>query len=438
MTGRVRWALLGSAVAATSVVGAVATAAGATADSAPGSQLGSFSLYASAPGVEWTYDSPTAPTHPEMDSEVPETIARLQPGPVGYALGTVAWPGTLIANGGSTAGLVGLTLPQPLAANANEPVRAEARTGSGPPTVTNDSYPGIHMTASATEQDVSGYAVVNGTTGPAPSSSSGQTSSSSAVSLSGPHSVVATALSTVKDLDLAGVVKITSVVSKVTITSDGTTPKATGSTVVSGATVAGQPVSIDQSGVHVLSASAPLNAVASQIVDSAIASTGMKIEVSQPTQTLSGGVLTYNSGSLVFLWSPPGSGGQSFTATVGGSSASLQAAVGTPTTLLGATAPGSSAPVSPTASGSPSAAVGAVDSASAPLTGGASAGTGSHGANTSVTGGLTDFSLPRGISPWWLVLFLLGSVIMAGGLRRLPDRVLETDAGDCPLEAGHE
>jgi len=54
-----------------------------------------------------------------------------------------------------------------------------------------------------------------------------------------------------------------------------------------------------------------------------------------------------------------------------------------------------------------------------------------------VTGPPTDFSLPAGISPWWLVLFLLGSAIMAGGLRRLPDRVLEADdAIDCPLEAG--
>ena len=32
---------------------------------------------------------------------------------------------------------------------------------------------------------------------------------------------------------------------------------------------------------------------------------------------------------------------------------------------------------------------------------------------------------------------MLGAVIMAGGLRRLPDRVLEADeATDCPLEAG--
>ena len=437
MTPR-RRGLLGAALTGIAVIGAFVTAGGAGADSSLGSELGSFSLSASAPGVEWTYDSPTAPTHPEADSEVPESIARLQPGPVGYGLGTVVWPGTLFANGGSTAGLVGLSLPQPVAANANEPVRAEARTGSGPPTVTNDNYPGLHMTAGATEQDCSGFAVVNGTTGPAPSSSSGQTSSSSEVRLSGPHAVAATALSTVKDLDMAGVVKIASVVSQVTVTSDGTTPKASGSTVVSGATVAGQPVSIDQSGVHVVSASAPLNSVASQIVDSAIASVGMKIEVSQPSQTISDGVLSYNAGSLVFLWSPPGSGGQSFTATVGGTSATVQAAVGTPAALLG-TGPASTGPVTPAATSISSS--GSESGTSPAVVNGG--GTVSSGPGTSapggapVTGALSAFSLLSGISPWWLALFLLGSVIMAGGLRRLPDRVLEADgAADCPLEPG--
>ena len=440
MTRLSRTSCLGLAVAAVAAVGALATAGGAGADPSAGSGLGSFSLYTSAPGIEWTYDSPTAPTHPEADSEVPETIARLQPGPIGYALGTVAWPGTLAANGGSTAGLVGLTLPQPLAANANEPVRAEARTGSGPPTVTNDSYPGIHMTATATDQEVSGYAVVNGTSGPAPSSSSGQTSSSSQAQLVGATSVTATALSTVKDLDLAGVVKITSVVSQVTITSDGTTPKATGSTVVSGATIAGQPVSIDQSGVHVVTASAPLNAVASQIVNSAIASAGMKIEVSQPSQTMTGGALSYTAGSLVFFWSPPGSGGQTFTATVGGASASVQAALGTPLSLLSGVAPSAVGATGAAGSGAavPSASSGSGLSSSTPG-GGSISSTGGGTAATvsgSVGGRLTGFQLPGGLWPGWLILFLLGSGIMAFGLRRLPDRVLEADASaECQLEA---
>jgi len=402
--------------------------------------LGSYSLYASAPGVEWTYDSPTAPTHPELDAEVPETVARLQPGPVGYGLAAVAWPGTLIADGGSTAGLVGLTLPQPLAANANEPVRAEARTGSGPPTVTNDSYPGTAMTATATDQDVSGMASMAGSTGPAPSSSTGSTTSSSAVKLDGTSTVLTVATSTVKDIDLGGVVRIASVTSTATATSDGARAKVSGSTVVSGMTVAGQPVSIDQSGVHVLSSSAPLNAIASQIVNMAISSMGMKVEVSQPTQSLQAGDATYDAGSVVFYWSPPGSGGQTFTATIGGATIDLQAAAGSAVASTGAGSTGGSVGTTSGGgvggnalggtlggSGTPSPSVGA---------GSSPAGGGSVGAGTLPTLSATraSYSLARGISPLWPLLFLLASAAVAAGLRRLPDRVLDQRGTICSLE----
>jgi len=401
--------------------------------------LGSYSLYASAPGVEWTYDSPTAPTHPELDAEVPETVARLQPGPVGYGLAAVAWPGTLIADGGSTAGLVGLTLPQPLAANANEPVRAEARTGSGPPTVTNDNYPGTTMTATATNEEVSGAATMAGSTGPAPSSSTGSTSSSSDVKLEGTNTVITAATSTVKDINLGGVVKIASVTSSATATSDGTHAKVTGSTVVSGMTVAGQPVSVDQSGVHVISSSAPLNAIASQIVNTAIAGMGMKIEVSQPTQSTDSGDANYDAGSMVFYWSPPGSGGQTFTATIGGATIALQAAPGSAVSSTGvgattgavATGGGGTANSAPgsglTTSGS---------SSSAPAAGSAPTPTSGGGAGTAPTLSVSraSFSLPGGVSPVWPILFLLGSAAIAAGLRRLPDRVLEEGGAACSLE----
>ncbi|HVA44517.1 MAG TPA: hypothetical protein VNF50_13630 [Acidimicrobiales bacterium] len=403
--------------------------------------LGSYSLYATAPGVEWTYDSPTAPTHPEMDSEVPETVARLQPGPVGYGLATVAWPGTLIADGGSTAALVGLTLPQPLAANANEPVRAEARTGSGPPTVTNDSYPGMGMTATATDQEVSGMASMAGATGPAPSSSTGSTTSSSDVKLEGPTTVITVATSTVKDIDLGGVVKIASVTSTASATSNGTRAKVSGSTVVSGMTVAGQPVSIDQSGVHVLSSSAPLNAVASEIVNTAITGMGMKIEVSQPAQSLQAGDATYDAGSVVFYWSPPGSGGQTFTATIGGATINLQAAPGSAiaSTGVGSIA-GSVAPTSGGAAGGSSLGTGPASSGSSspsPTVGaGSSPAGGAAGSGTPPTLSATpaSYSLTRGISPVWPLLFLLGSAAVAAGLRRLPDRVLEESGIICSLE----
>ncbi len=403
--------------------------------------LGSYSLYASAPGVEWTYDSPTAPTHPELDAEIPETVARLQPGPVGYGLAAVAWPGTLIADGGSTAGLVGLTLPPPLAANANEPVRAEARTGSGPPTVTNDSYPGTTMTATATDQEVSGVATMAGSTGPAPSSSTGATSSSSDVRLEANGLVTTVATSTVKDINLGGVVKIASVTSTASASSNGARASVTGSTVVSGMTVAGQPVSVDQSGLHVLTSSAPLNAIASQIVNTAIAGAGMKIEVSQPTRSVDAGNASYDAGSMVFFWSPPGSGGQTFTATIGGATIDLQAAPGAAVSSTGVGATSGSAPAAGTgtAAGSIGSAPSVPGSTSSSPVGDttpapAPASSGGTPAGRGLSVSRASYSLPGGVSPVWPILFLLGSAAIAAGLRRLPDRVLEEGGTACSLE----
>ena len=41
--------------------------------------------------------------------------------------------------------------------------------------------------------------------------------------------------------------------------------------------------------------------------------------------------------------------------------------------------------------------------------------------------------LPRGLAPELPVLVLLGSALIAFGLRKLPDRVLEAPSTTCPL-----
>src|SRR5438445_7018834 len=117
----------------------------ARADDGPGSGFGSFSLLATAPGTQWTYDFPTANGHPQFEAEVPHSVAQLQSGPQGYGLATLAWPGALAGNAGTTSQLVNLPVPPDYAGNLNDPVRAEARTGTGPPTVTNNPYPGLVM-----------------------------------------------------------------------------------------------------------------------------------------------------------------------------------------------------------------------------------------------------------------------------------------------------
>lgn len=416
----------------------VATNVGpAGADAPPGSGFLSFGLTATAPGSQFTYDYPGATPSPQAEGEVPQSIAQLQGGPQGYALATLAWPGPLAANAGSTSQLLNLGLPSSVSDNANDPVRAEARTGSGPPSVTNNSYPGVSMTATATGTKVDSDATMAGFNGPAPQSGSGNTETHSVTELTGPSSAVATASSVVHNIKLAGgVVTISSVTSNATGTTDGNRASGTGGTTVSGLVIGGQPAYVDQQGVHLGQGGpgAPVNSVASTIANQALQGAGMKIAVSQPVTRVQGAQVTYDAGNLVVYWAPPGdTHGDTFTATFGGASVTATASPGftlpTALTLPSAAAPldtGSStaalaAPELPLSTGAPAAPAATAPSPAAPAP------------VVPLATARPAAALPRGLSPVLPVLAVLGALLMAAGLRRLPDRVL---AGSTPCPDG--
>src|SRR5438105_4555167 len=290
----------------------------AHADVSP-AQLGSYALIATAPGVEMTEDEPSAQAHPEGHGAVPETSSLLQNGGVGYGLSSLAWPGATFANGGS---LVGLLFPGPLgqlpvpipdalsqavhqaAPAANYPIKAEARSGSAPDSKF-DAGPGSTLTAHADANRVEGLGAVQGADLPGVATyGSTRTDSLSTVD-AGVGKAVAT--SAVHDIDLGGVVKVKSVTSTAQAQTDGKGSSTDGSTVVSGVTIGGQPVSVDQGGVKVGDQSAPLNAAASQVVNQALDGMKMQVFMSQPQVTHDGASSTYTAGSLLFFWSPPGS-----------------------------------------------------------------------------------------------------------------------------------
>ena len=125
----------------------VLSAVGAGASEQPGSGLLGYTLSAQSSGLQVIEDRPDATTHPEGDGEVPQSVATLVSGPVGYALSSVAWPGALAGNAGSLLVLAGVPLPPDVAAALNDPVRAETRTG-GPSDVRNDEVNGASMHAS--------------------------------------------------------------------------------------------------------------------------------------------------------------------------------------------------------------------------------------------------------------------------------------------------
>ena len=426
---RLPWLASGLACLAASGAG-IALGGPARADSAPGSSLGSFALTATAPGMQLTWDYPTAATHPIGEGDVPHSLAQLQSGPQGYALSSVAWPGSLAGNAGSTSQLLGLGIPPSVSGNLNDPIRAEARTGNGPSSVTNDSVPGTDMTASATDTEVRAQSTIAGAVGPVPGMSTGNTVTTSDTRLTGVSTALATASSRVQDIVLAGgVVKIASVTSTADVATDGVHASGHGGTVVAGMTIAGQPVSVDQSGVHVGQAGAPANAAASAIVNQALAGAGMKILVSMPSDRAQGASDTYDAGNVVFTWNVPNSQGQTGTATFGGASATVAAAPGIAALDVSGTpgAGGATAPLpSPSGASAPLPATG--------LDGGVPAAQAPSAAATPrqvVAAGAVG--LPGGLSPLWLALALVGSLLCAGGLRRLPDRVLEHPATACTL-----
>ena len=124
----------------------------------------------------------------------------------------------------------------------NDPVRAEARNGSGPDTVTNNDYQGVTMVATAKDDLVAATADI------AQSSNSqagtfNNSSSKTKVAVTGPTTAVAEAYSHADDIALAGgVVTIGSVTSTAKGTTDGADASASGSTLVNDVKIAGVPV----------------------------------------------------------------------------------------------------------------------------------------------------------------------------------------------------
>jgi hypothetical protein len=450
----------GLALFATGGVG-LATTLTAHADQSGTSKFGGYSITATAPGVEGTEDEPSAQAHPEGQGAAPETSSVLSSGPVGYALSTVAWPGSYGANGGQ---LVGLLFPGPLgqvvpvpdavtglvkgeAALINYPIRAEARTGQSP----DGSYhqiPAADLTAHADANRVEGVAQLKGADQPG-GATYGTMRSDSASTLTD-NEAKAVASSTVNNITLAGgAVKIASVTSTAQATSDGAKATTGGGTTVADMTIAGQRAYFDQTGVHAGSAGQPVNASADQILNQALAGFGMKAYVSTPQSQTSGATASYTAGSLLFTWIPPNNPSQNvFTVSLGGARVAVNT---TPSFDSGATTDtgtagtdtGSGAGAATAApAGSDTGGAGSSDlGASTPLAGAAptagAAASGSNSGQAQPTGTVetSPVAFFGGIGSAWILLTLAGAALGGLGAKRLADDLLHRrTATACPLD----
>jgi hypothetical protein len=293
------------------LVALVALGPAAGAEVEPGSGLASYTLAASAPGLalEGLYK--------DVALTVPETTATLTTGGVGAGLASIAWPGPVAGNAGTTILILQPGVPEQVTM-LNDPVRAEARTG-GQRTTTYDTVPGTVLTATAEPDAVQASSVTGAVL---PVGAVGAVSGNGSVALRDATTAVATSTTTVQDLSLAGgVVEVGAVVSTASATSDGLTASAAGGTTVAGVRVAGVPVEVDQDGIHVAGQSAP-NPLPVQAVADAVKALGLTVLLTAPRQVRQGGSVRHVSAALVVVWSQ---GGQDYALTAGRASVSIDA-----------------------------------------------------------------------------------------------------------------
>lgn len=413
--------------------------------------LGSYSVIASAPGMEFTEDEPGAQAHPEGQGDVPYTTSMLINGGVGYALSTIAWPGAYGGNAGSLV-LVALPsqigpVPRPdpvtdavktLSPALQYPIRAEARSGSAPD-ASFGQIPGTTLTSHADGSDVHAVADVQGATQPG-AATYGNLHSDSSSTLNG-NSVKALANSVVHDVDIAGgAVKIKTLTSTATATTDGSTSSSNGGTVVSGLIVGGQPAYLDQDGLHIGSSTQPANAAASAAANQVLTNFGMKVYVSQPHTERDGANITYQASSVVWTWIPPGDTNNNvFILTLGGARVSVSAGAGFD--FAGQTATDNGGGAVPADTGGDTSALGSTsvsgDTGLAGSTGVATAtgtGTRSPGSPAQSLGGVNIAKTFGGVGAGWLLAALVGAALIGFGGSRLIADLVDRPPATCPLE----
>jgi hypothetical protein len=437
-------------VVATALVAlAVAPAVPARADGGPGDGFQSISLSAVAGGQRILADTLAGQPAGTADTGVPDAEATMTTS-TGHALASIAWPSALAGNAGSLLLLLGPNPCSPALPNLfpgqpqpptqcspvpipqevmdqyhylNTPVRAEAVYPVQQSA--DNSVPGGSMTARADGLQASADAVL-GAVLASDIERASTSRATSIVKLTGPTGAIADARSLVSGIEFAGgEIKIGSVESNAHGETNGTTAVSSGTTTVHDMTIHGVPVSVDAQGVHVNGQTGDAVGPAAAVVNQVLAGFGATMFVTRPTQKTDGATTTYDAGSLIIEWFPPGApgglvfefGGAHITAGatlpfVFDLDQALGGATGGGTTVSGGgfdalpslSAGGGTSPLS----------VGGVQDEPLQL-----------GAAAAVT------KLPGGIGFWWVLAGLVAAAVAAAALRRLPDQVLVASGTSC-------
>ena len=302
-----------AAVAAGAAVASIALGAvpaGADSSSSAGQvQLGGYNIAATASGLSVFYEQPNfpIPATPSLEMNLGYSNATYDSGPVATGNGSAFWPGPVIAGGASQLPLLlnpylekyapqlQSTVDNILPTNITYPVDALCNFPQTPNTASNNNGP-LSMDSTCGQSGVQASSAVGQVGGTAAQSAlpAGMLSIQAIASdvqtgLDAAGNAVSTATSTLHGVSIGGgLIQIGTITSTATSTSDGNQAKVTGTSSIAGASILGEPVSIDSSGVHVTGQNAGLLGSLLPSVNQALSTLGITITLNNPIDTLDG------------------------------------------------------------------------------------------------------------------------------------------------------
>jgi hypothetical protein len=246
-------------------------AAQAQTESAPKSTLAGVQGRALASGVAVAYKPENLlPIASPIDLSSPDALATIASGPSTFARASTVDPGDLLANPDALLTLFSADWPQ--GTIPPYPFRVSASSGVGQPSAESNPAPGLNARVNADSQGSSARASMPGLA--APGVATAGSIVSTATTTTDGEKVTLHARTEVQSFNLLGIVTIESLVTDVSATSDGVKTDVKGATTISGAAVAGSPVTIDGEGVH--GAGQPLN--------EQLAAAGISISLAGPVE----------------------------------------------------------------------------------------------------------------------------------------------------------
>jgi hypothetical protein len=325
-----------------------------------GTTLVGYNASALAIGAQFAFNVPNVvplPNENLIEDDVPFSRTEVGSGPVVDSLSAPYYPGDIAADLGSlliTFGAPALPLNDPLLAESKYPTSpgytahatfgippsagtalqpsifssvadSSANGGDATGTISDLSLDnlsdGINRTLSATDAALSAADSALGTTtlaqGLAGSLALTKEATASLIDVAnvsatnnvslGASTVTASSATTIKAIDIAGMINIGGLTSTATATSDGTTGTPAASLRLGEVTVDGESAYIDATGVHLgASSTGTLGVTPAQLqqsLNATLAQDGISISVLNPSLTSSGGQATASAGGLVISFS---------------------------------------------------------------------------------------------------------------------------------------